>query len=392
MRPGVVFAGFLAVVASIAGVVWLLQGKTLPTTAATAKQAAAKASESKKDEIDLTPPSRPPFPKAVIEETEFNFGVISVGTEKKHEFVIRNEGEAPLKVVEGEKTCQCTVGELDNNEVPPGKSVTVTLTWTPAAETEEFDKGVEIKTNDPNRRSFQLRGKGIVVARFAVLPAGTWNMLDIRDDRETEFQGLVASGAAKFQVTSIEAENPALTGVAAPLTDEELEKHRYVAGYRIKLKIKPALPVGSFHIPLKIKTDLPTLAGDGTEQAEVIVTGNRRGPLRIIGKDWVEELSAIYLGSFNATEGRKVSLILFVQREPAEGLQFTEVKCDVPDLKVSLEPDTSNKGAKRYRLTFEYPAGSPPVACRETNAAVVKVRTNHPEAADVEFKLYFVAL
>ena len=49
-----------------------------------------------------------PYPKAVAAETEHNFGTAMQHSKGHHEFVIRNEGEAPLELVALRKDRTCS--------------------------------------------------------------------------------------------------------------------------------------------------------------------------------------------------------------------------------------------------------------------------------------------
>ena len=62
-------------------------------------------------------------PKAVVESQEFDFGVLEPDSSGEHEFTIRNEGDAPLKLRFGGKTCKCVGFEITPREVPPGEGL-----------------------------------------------------------------------------------------------------------------------------------------------------------------------------------------------------------------------------------------------------------------------------
>src|SRR4051812_32552624 len=49
------------------------------------------------------------LPRAVAEEAKYNFGTMQRGTSKSHDFVIKNVGEAPLKLRAGTTSCKCTL-------------------------------------------------------------------------------------------------------------------------------------------------------------------------------------------------------------------------------------------------------------------------------------------
>ncbi|HBH52095.1 MAG TPA: hypothetical protein DDY91_09400, partial [Planctomycetaceae bacterium] len=118
-----------------------------------AKVGASISTDGKSDVLRATKESyfpeiaeKGPWPKAVVDQTEFEFGRMEVGEEMTHAFKIRNEGEAPLELAKGNTTCQCTISELENNLIPPGGEASITLRWKPTAQSDAFEKGAEIRT------------------------------------------------------------------------------------------------------------------------------------------------------------------------------------------------------------------------------------------------------
>src|SRR5712691_7378175 len=113
MRVGVILVGFVSLVASIYGVVWLLGDGTQSKNAPPSAKTPVTPSDNDSSDGHSYAPSkgdsahRPivnkdksaPQPKAVIEETSFDFGRMELGETQSHVFVIRNEGKAPLAVV-----------------------------------------------------------------------------------------------------------------------------------------------------------------------------------------------------------------------------------------------------------------------------------------------------
>src|SRR5437762_13137562 len=122
MKLSVVAGCVCALIVATTVVVALISPRMNSTTAAV-KNMATPAS-------DGHPPISPagPYPKAVVDETDYDFGRMEVGEEQSHAYTIRNEGEAPLLIKEGPKTCQCTVSQVETGEVAPGAAARVTLT------------------------------------------------------------------------------------------------------------------------------------------------------------------------------------------------------------------------------------------------------------------------
>ncbi len=65
-------------------------------------------------------------PKAVFEETFKDFGAQSLTREVEHTFLVRNEGDAVLRIKSVTPSCDCTVVDF-TKKIKPGETGTVTL-------------------------------------------------------------------------------------------------------------------------------------------------------------------------------------------------------------------------------------------------------------------------
>jgi hypothetical protein len=348
---------------------------------------------------DGHPPISPtaPYPKAVVDDTDYDFGRMEVGEEQSHVFTIRNEGQAPLVIVKGPTTCQCTISDVETGTKAPGESAKVTLTWKPAAEAEQFGKGADIFTNDPEHTTIHLRILGMVAARLITLPSKNWEVRDVKDDAPIQVIGGVLSKVVdKFEIVGFESKSPLVSAEAVPLSSDRLGPHQALCGYEIRVSIKPEMPVGEFKIPLTIKTDILQRDSQGELkkpiEIDVLITGHRRGPIKIVGREWIEDQMAIAMGTFDASAGRKLTLPLFI-RGASEDLQLTEPPlCEPSELKVTLERDEKSKGSHaRFLLGVEYPAGAPRASYKEDKPARIKLRLNHPGAEELDLAVYFNA-
>jgi hypothetical protein len=322
---------------------------------------------------------------------------MEVGESREHSFVIRNEGEADLVLQQGNTTCQCTISKLQNDRLPPGKSATVTLRWTPTTQSEAFEKGAEVFTNDPLNLKIQLKIVGMVAPRFVIMPADTWSAKDVKDGPATEVRGYVASPIVDdMKIEKLEFDEKFLEVDYQPVPQEMLPMMKSRAGYEFIVKVKPVMPVGAFAFPLKIHTNVPERKADSTlgENAiiPVTVSGYRRGPIRIMGEAYSEADGLISLGNFDAREGRSVLLSLLVRGAPEEGFRFEEIECDPKILSVELDPDAKLQGAaRRFKLKIAFPAGGERMTRRNEAIGKIKVKTNHSEAPVLEFKVQFSA-
>ena len=97
-------------------------------------------------------PEGGPQPKIVIEQDYFDFKQVGATEVVKHEFVIANEGEAPLTISRAYTTCACTTADFTASVIPPGKIAIVTLTFDAGyhdARGQIVRRGLIIESNDP---------------------------------------------------------------------------------------------------------------------------------------------------------------------------------------------------------------------------------------------------
>ena len=85
--------------------------------------------DNSKDIENPVPSSTGPWPKAVTQETNYDFNRMRLGSKKDYEFTIKNEGDAPLKLKTGDPTCKCTKFKLSATEIAPGESETLLIEW-----------------------------------------------------------------------------------------------------------------------------------------------------------------------------------------------------------------------------------------------------------------------
>src|SRR5262245_14260200 len=100
-------------------------------------------------------------PEAVAPQRDHDFGIMDPMTEGTHDFVIRNEGVAPLRLKVGPTTCKCTVAGVADREIMPGASTTVTLAWNTGHQI-YYSHSATIFTNDPHNDKFEFRLHGKV--------------------------------------------------------------------------------------------------------------------------------------------------------------------------------------------------------------------------------------
>ena len=91
-------------------------------------------------------------PSASLPETFFDFGSIPASGAVQHDFLLRNQGDAPLLIRQAYTTCGCTIADFSASVIPPGKASRVTVSFDPGFHPMgglTVRRGLIIESNDP---------------------------------------------------------------------------------------------------------------------------------------------------------------------------------------------------------------------------------------------------
>jgi hypothetical protein len=183
-------------------------------------------------------------PRAETVETEFCFGTLNPGETSEHSFVIRNTGLAPLALKEGPTTCKCTLSDLRNNLLLPGKETDVRLDWNTGRTESEFRQSATIFTNDPERREIVFRVHGKVSLAYYAEPRTIQFPDIIPGQRESAATFVCSQRWDSFTISQIESNIDGLIWTIEPLAPEALRSvdARRAIGWLLPLPPSSATP------------------------------------------------------------------------------------------------------------------------------------------------------
>ncbi len=417
MKTGSVIVTVIVTVVALVGVVWIGRGQ---------------------ETVDVKPVAEIPVgdedgpqPKAVIDETIHDFGVMEFGKKGSHVYTIRNEGEGVLNLLarKGDTTCQCTFGELGKDgraAVQPGKSTTVNLKWEIKSPKTKFMHTAIVRTNDLENKDIHLTVKGRIGRRFIVLPSLEWKCGKLTSEKPTKVVGTFLSEIVDdFKILKLESDSPYLTtGEVTKLTeaqlvemqdDPEAERSREMvaietgrnspprpgenddlkqpplkSGYRVQVILSTEIPIGRFRGQLTVITD-----ADPENEYFIYVSGMRSGPIDVFAtskSQWMSRSMSLRMGDFPAKDGR-TSKATFFFKNCKEEIKILDAKYDSKNLKITYEKDPEFKdgGRQRFRMTFEVPAGNLPMVRDTANPLPITFKTNHPDAAEFTIRVLFIS-
>jgi hypothetical protein len=337
-------------------------------------------------EIASVPAVKPgqPAPKAFIEKTDFDFGVLDIAGEGTHDFTVANRGVAPLRLTAGETSCRCAVSKLERETIGPGESAKVTITWKPKGTTGPYRQTAKIKTNDPALPAMTLTISGkITVAAEFVPPEMVFSELTVGGSATAQSR-LYCNLAKPLKILGHrwdKAETARLFDVAlAPLpADDVAARPGARSGTLVTVTARPGLQQGPFKQKLILETDLKAAA----EQA-LPIQGRVEGDITVAGADWDYAYNLLNIGAVPSGESATRRLLLMVRGPHRKDVTFKAAQANPNFLKVSIGKSTEiNHGAVvQTPVTIEVPAGSP--VCSHLGASrgdlgTFDLETTHPQ-------------
>ena len=320
-------------------------------------------------------------PRIEVDQMIYQFGAMQRGTTKSHEFEFRNTGDAPLTLSVGGTSCKCTIGNVSNEAIEPGKSVKVKLEWSALVNPGPFRQTASIITNDPHQSRIELSVEGEVTEAtglyppdfaFDKIPAGDAKSADVylmamaQDDLKVTNPELTNTETRQFFDVTVEPVDPKL-----------LPNPRAKAGVRVRLTSKPGLRLGRFDQWLAVSTNIPD-----AEQIKIPVIGRVVGNIGIYGRMWNDDQGVLRLGRVKSSEGVKAPLTVVIRGDDAETVKLSIASVDPPELAAKLgEPKKVKDSLVHVPLEIEIPSGTPPMArldIDQHDEARVVLKTNQP--------------
>ncbi|MBX3440758.1 MAG: DUF1573 domain-containing protein [Planctomyces sp.] len=337
--------------------------------------------------FDLT--GKGPHPRAEVPEQVYEFPQMVFGREGEHVFEIKNTGAAPLRLAKGGSTCKCTIPTVkDNDGIPPGGSITVTLRWKPAQPDPKFRQQATVWTNDPENSRIDLTIEGQVAAEGIQVPAASLNFNDVRQGQaKSQTAYIFASQRTDVEILGVETSSDRITVDVSTASEEEAQKNHAVGGYKFDVTVLPSNEIGLVREYFIVQTNLEFSPNFRWE-----ITGQRPGPLKIIGSSWYAARQLVSLGRFQASEGasRKLSVFLDKADEPAT---LVNVETTSPvQIRLEHDPQFDNADRERYWLYVDFPKGGRTGNFTMEDPARLILQTTHPNAPAVQINVSYEAL
>lgn len=355
----------------------------------------AKAHMSAEEAAKLTPTALPAdgIPAVVVDHEEHEFGVLDSGSTGKHEFIFTNKGTGTLKLTKGHSTCKCTVANLEQTEVPPGKSASVTLEYKGQGFSGPYKQTASIITNDPKRQQVQLAVLGKIIPILRTVPEEVIFTGLTAGNPVTKTVDVFAYVATPLKIAGFQCTEKNTAGLfdvkVEPMKPDVVAKESGAkSGAHVSVTVKPGLPVGTFKQTIRLNTNLA-----GAQEHDLRVEGKVVSDLSVVGGRWDEERSLLAIGTVNSNEDVSRRLILIARGQFRDQVKLKVAEIWPQLLKVDFEPPTMmGEGLRQVPFVIRIPKGTPPadyLGSEAAKAGRIVLETNHPRAPKVLIRVSF---
>ena len=332
----------------------------------------------------------------MVNGSDFDFGVMERNGTRNHQFEIKNTGNAPLSLKKGETTCKCTMNKLVDGVLQPGESVKVELEWIAKEVGPDlvFVQTADIKTNDPSRKVLRLTIRGDIITTVKVVPS-ILVMSSISASEGAEGQVSVYSYRTNdldFVETKVDPKlKEFIEAVVEPMSAEELgEDKRARSGRKLKIRLKPGLPVGVLDQTVWLKTNLKD-----SPLVPVYFQAKVVGDISIYGRNFNRVTNRLNLGKVIQADGLRTELRLLVRGEQRDTVKLTVASVDPPEsLEAKIRSPTQAATGKSFQhfLDITIPKGAEVVSRLGDNQykpVRILLNTTHPQFKTITITVAF---
>jgi hypothetical protein len=196
-------------------------------------------------------------PKAVPVEPIKDVGTIAKGEKIVHDFVLRNEGNAPLEVTGVRPACGCTVAEFDKT-IAPGQTGKVHAVVDTTTFSGPIAKGVTVTTNDPENPQIELTVRAKVEPYINVKPGYARYMTVQGEGKQGNIvQTLWAPDGTPFDIVKVDSPLPSLKLAFREAAEGERQADAKGKQWRVEMLLANDAPVGPIADYVTVTTNHP---------------------------------------------------------------------------------------------------------------------------------------
>ncbi len=282
----------------------------------------------------------------------YDFGTVLEGTPVKHEFTVKNVGQADLVIGQVQTSCGCTVAQSEKKRLAPGEETQLPVTFDTRHERGHASRRIDVYTNDPQTPDLALEVQGVVRRESEATPGEVFFDAVRKGSEQTREVTISYNGGAKgFRITKVANSNSNIAVTQEP-------------GLKLKVDLLKTMPAGPFQDTIEIATI--------GRPIEIPVYG------RVVG-DLVTEPAQVSFGIL--PHGAGAMRIVRLTNNGARPVAIKEVSSTSPAVVAKAEPIAAGK---QYKITLELRKGTPDGQLR----GQLVISTDDPEQASLTVPFY----
>ena len=263
-------------------------------------------------------------PKAVAVEAVKDVGTVPKGEKIVHDFLIRNDGDAVLEILNIQPACGCTVAEFDKT-IAPGKTGKVHAVVDTSTFGGPIAKGMSVFTNDPATPQLELTVRAKVEPYIAIKPGYARYVTVQGEAVEGDItQTLWATDDSAMEVVGVDSPWPYLKVSFREAKAEERLPDIAGKQWRVEMKLGNDAKVGPLAEYVTVRTNHPK-----QKVVQIPVTGFVRPVVMVTPQ----------VADFGTLEIKDATQkVLNVRNFATEPIKVTGVEENIPGIDVKLQP------------------------------------------------------
>ena len=109
-------------------------------------------------------------PQLTFDKNVYDFKKVIQGKDVIHSFTFRNTGDAPGTITRVSSSCGCTVANVSDKVIPPGKSGTIKTSFDSSDFSGPVTKEVFVYLGNQQKPAYTLTLKGVVTEELVITP------------------------------------------------------------------------------------------------------------------------------------------------------------------------------------------------------------------------------
>ncbi|MDD2335370.1 MAG: DUF1573 domain-containing protein [Geobacteraceae bacterium] len=147
-------------------------------------------------------------PQFTFDKNVYDFNIVIQGKPVEHSFTFRNTGNAPGTITRVASSCGCTVANISDKVIAPGKTGTIKTSFDSSDFTGPVTKEVFVYLGNQQKPAYILTMKGVVVEELVITPRQI-NLGSVKAGvRKDVTLNIENKGKKKITITSLKTELP----------------------------------------------------------------------------------------------------------------------------------------------------------------------------------------